>query len=67
MAREEIVEKDHRRDLTMLRARVADANVKAALAILDRAPDVPPDEGDEPLDSSKPLRRKPRRAPRRQT
>jgi hypothetical protein len=37
----------HRRGLKMIRDRAARANVATALAILDRAPDVPPDEGDE--------------------
>ena len=37
----------HRRALRMMRNRAARANAGAALAILDRAPDVPPDEGDE--------------------
>jgi hypothetical protein len=36
-----------RRGLKMLRERAARGNVEAALAILDRVPDVPPDEGDE--------------------
>jgi hypothetical protein len=35
------------RGLKMLRERAARGNVEAALAILDRVPDVPPDEGDE--------------------
>ena len=39
----------HRRGLAMMRRRAARGDVDAALAILDQAPDVPPDEGDEPL------------------
>jgi hypothetical protein len=31
----------------MLKARASRADIHAALAILDRAPDVPPDAGDE--------------------
>jgi hypothetical protein len=31
----------------MLKERAGRADIAAALAILDRAPDVPPDEGDE--------------------
>ncbi|ORE98350.1 hypothetical protein [Aurantimonas sp. 22II-16-19i] len=41
----------HRRGLAMMRRRAARGDVDAALAILDQAPDVPPDEGDEPLDT----------------
>ncbi len=39
----------HRRGLLDLRQRAARANVTDALHILDGAPDVPPDEGDERL------------------
>jgi hypothetical protein len=38
----------HRRALRTMRERAARACVGAALAILDRAPDVPPDSRDEP-------------------
>lgn len=37
----------HRRAIMSLRNRAARGNVHAALAILDRAPDVEPDPGDE--------------------
>ena len=37
----------HRRGLLDLQKRAARADVAAALRILDEAPDVPPDEGDE--------------------
>ena len=37
----------HRRGLKMIRERAARANVGAALAVLDRVPDCPPDAGDE--------------------
>ena len=37
----------HRRGLRMLKERADRADVKAALAILERAPDIAPDEGDE--------------------
>ena len=37
----------HRRGLKMMRDRAARANLDAALAILDKAPDVAPDSGDE--------------------
>ncbi len=37
----------HRRAIMNLRSRAALGNVDAALAILDRAPDVEPDPGDE--------------------
>jgi hypothetical protein len=37
----------HRRGVRMINARAARADVAAALAILDRAPDVPPEPGDE--------------------
>jgi hypothetical protein len=40
----------HRRGLKNIRDRAARANAQAALAILDRAPDMPPDEGDETID-----------------
>ena len=42
----------HRRGLAMMRKRAAGANVDAALAILDRAPDVRPAEGDEIRDAA---------------
>lgn len=41
----------HRRGLAMMRQRAERGDVDVASAILDRAPDVPPDEGDEPLDT----------------
>lgn len=37
----------HRRGLKMMRERAARANVDTALAILEKAPDVPPEPGDE--------------------
>jgi hypothetical protein len=37
----------HRRGLKMMKARAARADPEAALAILDRTPNVPPDRGDE--------------------
>lgn len=37
----------HRRAILGLRKRAARGNAEAALAILDRAPDAPPDPGDE--------------------
>jgi hypothetical protein len=37
----------HRRGLRELQKRAARANVADALSILDNAPDMPPDEGDE--------------------
>lgn len=40
----------HRRAILSLRKRAARGNPESALAILDRAPDVPPDPGDEILD-----------------
>ncbi|UWU17141.1 hypothetical protein [Rhizobium sullae] len=39
----------HRRAIMSLRKRAARGNVDAALAILDHAPDVEPDPGDEPV------------------
>jgi hypothetical protein len=43
----------HRRGLKMIRDRAARADVGAALEILDRTPDVPPDEGDGILDDGR--------------
>lgn len=37
----------HRRGLRTMQERAARANIDAALSILDKAPDVPPDGGDE--------------------
>jgi hypothetical protein len=37
----------HRRGLKMMQDRVARANIDAAMRILDKAPDVPPEAGDE--------------------
>lgn len=37
----------HRRGLKALQARAERADITAALAILDRAPDIAPDDGDE--------------------
>ncbi|WP_420959770.1 hypothetical protein [Brucella sp. IR073] len=37
----------HRRAIMNLKKRAAGGNVDAALAILDRAPDIAPDSGDE--------------------
>ena len=37
----------HRRALKTMKDRAARANIPAALAALDRVPDVPPDAGDE--------------------
>jgi hypothetical protein len=42
----------HRRALRSMRERAARANVPAALAVLDRAADVPPEAGDEILDET---------------
>lgn len=36
-----------RRGLAMIRERAARADIDAAIALLDRVPDVPPDSGDE--------------------
>ena len=36
----------HRRGLKTMRERAARANIDAALSILDKAPDVPPEAGD---------------------
>jgi hypothetical protein len=40
----------HRRAILSLKKRAARGNAEAALAILDRAPDVAPDPGDELVD-----------------
>lgn len=40
----------HRRAILNLRQKAARGNAEAALAILDRAPDVSPDPGDELVD-----------------
>lgn len=42
----------HRQSILSLRERAAQADVVAAMSILDRAPDVPPDEGDELFSSA---------------
>jgi hypothetical protein len=56
----------HRRALKTMRERAARADVGAALAILDRAPDVPAAASDElsPEESRKPQRRLKTSAPR---
>jgi hypothetical protein len=47
----------HRRGLKMIKERAGRADVDAALAILDRAPDVPPEPGGELLIRAKGRRR----------
>jgi hypothetical protein len=47
----------HRRGLKMIKERAGRANLEAALAILDRAPNVAPEPGDESLGSPKSRRR----------
>ena len=42
----------HRRALRVMRERAARADIGAALAILDRVPDVPADAGDDVSDST---------------
>ncbi len=42
----------HRRGLRMIRERAARADIGAALEILSRVPDVPPDEGDEIIEEA---------------
>lgn len=43
----------HRRAILNLKKRAARGNAEAALAILERAPDVAPDPGDELVDEEK--------------
>lgn len=43
----------HRRAIMNLKRRGARGNAKAALDILDRAPDVAPDDGDELIDEGR--------------
>lgn len=43
----------HRRAILNLKKRAARGNAEAALAILERAPDVAPDPGDELVDEGK--------------
>jgi hypothetical protein len=52
----------HRRAILSLRKRAARGNAEAALAILERAPDVAPDPGDEIIEPETPSRidRRPR-------
>ena len=52
----------HRRAILNLRKRAARGNAEAALAILERAPDVAPDLGDEIIEPEAPSRfdRRPR-------
>jgi hypothetical protein len=47
----------HRRGLKMMKERAGRADVAAALSILSRAPNVPPDEGDRLAESGKRRRR----------
>lgn len=48
----------HRRAIMSLKERAARGNAAAALAILDRVPDVAPDPGDELPDEMRPAKRK---------
>lgn len=48
----------HRRAILGLKKRAARGDAEAALAILDRAPDVTPDPGDELTEGRGPARRK---------
>lgn len=38
---------DHRKELAVLRGRAARADIRNAIDVLDRVPDVPPEKGDE--------------------
>jgi hypothetical protein len=45
----------HRRAILSLKKRATRGNAEAALSILDRAPDVAPDPGDELVDEGNPV------------
>jgi hypothetical protein len=51
----------HRRAIMNLKKRAARGNIGAALSILDRAPDVAPDPGDERVEAQVPSGVDPRR------